>query len=454
MKNKKRAIIILIIIVLILVAIIGLILVQSNNGEEQEDIDLHENVDSSESSDKAFSEINNHDIYYSVRGILDNYISMIKEVNGDQYIEFGKLEQAQDEAISELKSEAIQVLYNTLDSAYIEECGITEDSINELAEGYKQQGDYSKEVTYSLNIEEMYNADLSTNIKLILLKIKINEKESNMMMKLDLQNSTYSIFGQEYIEKYQYNKDTEITNIKVNSESVQSNDYNNFDFVNTDEKYIVNQLFSDYQNYLVNNIQAAYEELDEEYREKKYDNYEEFESYVSEKSEEISESYLDKYIINQYDEYVEYVCLDEDGNYYIFIERSITDCSVILDTYTIDLKDFTDKYNSGDEQIKVGMNIEKIISAINDNDYKYIYNKLDETFRNNTFGNVDNLANYIKENFYENNEAEYDSLVQEGDTFIYELKLKNADNDTEEKDVTIIMKLLEGTDFVMSFSNT
>ena len=79
----------------------------------------------------------------------------------------------------------------------------------------------------------------------------------------------------------------------------------------------------------------------------------------------------------------------------------MTDYSVILDTYTVDLKDFTDKYNSADVSTKVGMNVEKVIEAINDKDYRYVYNKLDETFRNTIRNLVESHIppeNYLTEN--------------------------------------------------------
>lgn len=36
------------------------------------------------------------------------------------------------------------------------------------------------------------------------------------------------------------------------------------------------------------------------------------------------------------------------------------DYTVMLDTYTIDSDEFNNKYNNGSEQLKVGMNLEKI----------------------------------------------------------------------------------------------
>ena len=47
-----------------------------------------------------------------------------------------------------------------------------------------------------------------------------------------------------------------------------------------------------------------------------------------------------------YNDYTQYVVLDENGRYYIFKESSVMNYSVLLDMYTVELQEFTDKYNS------------------------------------------------------------------------------------------------------------
>ena len=453
-SNKKIIIIILCIIFLIIVGIIYFLLVQRNNEEEENTVSqqsVNETVEIS--APQTFQQVDSYNIYYTVKGILNNYIAMIREINGDEYIDFDRLQQSRDEAIVALMDESINSIYNMFDSSYIDENNITEESITSLAEKYRQQGDYSRNVIYDLKINEMYVADISTDINFILVDFTINGNENNMIIKLDFQNSTYSMFGKEYLDIKGYNKDTEISDIEIDTNYISSNNYNTFDFVNADDKYVINQYFSEYQTKLLNNVDSAFELLNQEYREKKYENSQEFSQYVEENYEALQNTYLTKYQINQFDEYKEYVCLDENNQYYIFIEKTLTDYSVILDTYTVDLKDFTDKYNPADVSTKVGMNVEKVIDAINDGDIKYVYNKLDETFRNNTFGNLENFRTYVNENFYEENEVEYLEFSEEGDTYIYGARIKNAQEENSEgKAITLIMKLSEGTDFVMSFS--
>lgn len=452
-SNKKKIIIILCIIFLIMIGIICFLFLQRSNEEGNTVSQQSINGTIENTSPKTFEEVNSYNIYYTVKGILNNYITMIREANGDEYIDFGRLQQSRDEAVEGLVEESVNAIYNMLDSSYVEENNIVEEDITSLAQQYRQQGDYSRNVVYDLKINEMYVAEISTDMDFILVNFAINSIEDNMLIKLDFANNTFSVFGKQYLEDKGYNKDTEISSIKISTNDIESNNYNSFNLVNTDDKYVINQYFSEYQTKLLNNTDSAYELLDKDYRENKYENTEEFSQYVEANYETLQNTYLTKYQINNFDEYKEYVCLDENNNYYIFIERSMTDYSVILDTYTVDLKDFTDKYEPADVSTKVGMNVEKVVEAINDKDYRYVYNKLDETFRNNNFGSLENFSTYMNENFYENNEMEYLEFSEEGDTYIYSARVKNTQEENSEgKEITIIMRLLEGTDFVMSFS--
>lgn len=97
------------------------------------------------------------------------------------------------------------------------------------------------------------------------------------------------------------------------------------------------------------------------------------------------------------------------------------------------------------------MNLEKIQEAINNKDYRYVYRKLNETFRNNNFQNIEMFENYMNTNFFDNNKMTYTNLEKQGDAWLFNAKLNNA-NGKEQKGINLVVKLNEGTDFEMSFS--
>ena len=451
-KSKKIIIIIMLVICLISIFILLSLLKGEEQSEEaREELELEQDI--SNLTDNAFIEVDSYNIYYSVDNILNQYIGYLKNINGDEQFDWERLGISEEEAISAIKEEGTKSIYSALDEQYIESCNISENNIIAIAEELKQNGNYDENINYSLRIEEMYMAEISTDIVIVLVNANINDKDFNWIVKLDLQNSTYSMFGQEYIDEYNYSKDMDISNIDISTNSIENNEYNLFTYMDVTTDYIVTQYFSDFKDRMLNDTEYSYELINEEYREKKYGNYNNYENYVNNNYYEIQAASISKYLVNNYENYTEYVCVDQNGKYYIFREENMLKYNVILDTYTIDLQDFKDKYYAGDEQVKVGMNIEKIIEAVNTKDYSYVYNKMDETFRNNNFGSIESFEEYIRNNFYEYNEVEYTSFTNEGDTYIYTIEIKNAkDEGADIKNCTIIMKLLEDSNFVMSFN--
>lgn len=447
MKNLKKFIIIIFILLILILILLG-VLKDKDKPEE-----IKEEQDISNLLNETFVEVDNYNIYYSINNIINEYIMYFKQINGDEELSLEKLDMSEAEALTVEREEGTKSIYNTLDKKYIDKFNISEKDIVEMAEEFKQKGDYVQDVVYNLKIKEMYMADISPEVTIVLVYANINDKEFNFIAKLDLENSTYSIFGKEYIEKYKYTKDTEISSIEISIDSIESNHYNQFTYVSATTDYIVTQYFSNFKDKVLNNTKDAYELLDEEYRNKRYGNYESYEKYVKENYDEIQDASISKYLVNNYEDYTEYVCLDENGRYYIFRQSTMLDYSVILDTYTIELQDFKDKYYKGNEQVKVGMNIEKIIEAINTKDYDYVYNKMDQTFKKNNFDNIETFKEFIANNFYEYNDIEYINFSKEGNTYIYATNIKNMkDENSTKKGFTVIMKLLEDSDFVISFS--
>ena len=185
-SNKKIIIIILCIIFLIIIGIICFLFLQRNKDEEENTLSQQViNGTVENTSPETFEEIDSYNIYYTVKGILNNYITMIREANGDEYIDFGRLQQSRDEAVAGLVDESVNAIYNMFDSSYVEENNIAEEDITTLAQQYRQQGDYSRNVVYDLKINEMYVADISTDMDFILVNFAINGIEDNMLIKLD-----------------------------------------------------------------------------------------------------------------------------------------------------------------------------------------------------------------------------------------------------------------------------
>ena len=168
--------------------------------------------------------------------------------------------------------------------------------------------------------------------------------------------------------------------------------------------------------------------------------------------EELTGITVEEYLANVYEEYNEFVCKDKYGRIYVFNVKDPLNYSVKLDTNTILTDKFKTTYDSGDTKEKVLLNINKWIQMLNNRDYSSAYKALDETFRNNNFGNEDKFEEYMREKYPLHYSITFNEYNEENDVSIVAITLKDITNkDTTTKDLKIIMKLNENYDFVMSF---
>ena len=59
--------------------------------------------------------------------------------------------------------------------------------------------------------------------------------------------------------------------------------------------------------------------------------------------------------------------------------------------------------------------------------------------------------NYMKTNFYAQNKLGYTSYEKNGDLYIYKMVITNGENSSQTIEKQFVVKLLDGTNFVMSF---
>ena len=274
------------------------------------------------------------------------------------------------------------------------------------------------------------------------------------ILNIDNSNSTYSI---EPI----FNVNN-VNDIELNTEelTIEKNRYNTYVQKEYTEEDICEQYMTMYKALMLSNTNEAYKYLDNEYRNLKYGSLQEYKDFIISNNDDINDFEMKAYSINGN----RYVCKDGKDNFYIFNVNKVLDYTVVLDTYTVDLPEFTEKYNKVNAQEKVALNINKVITALNNKDYKYIYNKLADSFKDNYFNNEDELKEYLSNKLYDNNEINFGKFSDEGNgIYTYEIELSEISNENEAAQegkgdnfarikMNVVMQLKEGTDFVMSFS--
>ena len=448
MNKIKKYIIITILILLVLI----LIIIKINSRSKISPIDpdsgpqglTNEENTKINDMEKMLKIETNRNTFYEVKNCVIKFYMHYMDLFDKQISKM-----AVGEKIESQKSEN-ENLYNMLDKEYIEANDITVDNISSKLSPIKQS---------FIDISKMYVEKKTDNIYVYIVTGTLREKVSGntsniqIMVKIDTTNKTFKVLLEDYISKKYTNIQLgEQIDIKIDN-TIENNSINIYNYeIISDENYI-EDIFEQYKDDFVYNKQEAYNKLNEEYKNSRFSSFENFDMYINNNIKSLIIAKIDKYQKTIYPEYTQYICIDNKGNYYIFREKSVMNYTVILDQHTIDLPEFIEKYNNASNENKVAMNTEKIKDALNTKDYKYVYEKLDTTFKQNNFPSQENLEQFINNKLFETNKFEYTNIEEKSGIYIFTLNVSDyTGKDTRIVKLNIIMQLEEGTDFVMSFS--
>ena len=273
-------------------------------------------------------------------------------------------------------------------------------------------------------------------------------------LNLDSKNNTFCIYPYEYLLEKKYNqlKDGDILKIQAIDE-IEKKEYNVFEDQSNRYKTIAVPYFEKLKIDLIYDSEYAYNQLDNNYKINKFNNsFEEFEKYINNNKNKILNMQIKKYARYYYDGYIQYIVVDNNGDYYIFNETSTLNYKIILDAYTIDQPDFIERYDTATDEKKAGYDINKFIQAINNKDYKYAYNCLADSFKQNKFQTQSNFEEYIKKNFYENSILKSATASKQGSYYTCSIVLENKDSEGQTMQKTFTVNLKDDRKFELSFT--
>ncbi len=275
--------------------------------------------------------------------------------------------------------------------------------------------------------------------------------EKYFIVRVDVYNLTCEI---EELNENQY-EDIDQINLEDDETEIISNGNNSFEYVQVSNEDMCRKYLEDFVEKEFSNPEEAYSIIDEEYKNIRFPTFEDYQEYLEEYQDILQGAVLSEYSVEIKDEYREYTLVDNYDNTYIVKAKGVMDYTILLDNYTIKVDTYEENYSNLSDEQKVQANAYIFLQMINTKDYSHAYAQLDETFRNNNFATLDEFKEYVNNNFFTYNLAITSSadINVEGNTYIYEIPIRSGSGSAaEEKELTIIMQLLEGTDFVMSFS--
>lgn len=426
MENIKKIIIAIVIIAILLtIVLLSMILNNFNNIDSVSGNEInYEDFQGEYIPEVELKKVSNKNKYFAVKQIVNDYISYISNS------EYGA-----------------QALEQVLAGKYKTDFNINSQNI---------KANLSKYAGTEIYIEDMYEQEKSESVSIIIVKGKTKTSNIgfNSIIKIDSLNQAFEIYPEEFMNKYGYNDISKVANLtEIDTTDISTNTYNSFNYNNITNKQMCNYYLEDYVYNVITNIESSYNLLDEEYREKRFGNLDSYKSYVYANLNRIKNVELAEYTTVKYDDYKQYVCIDKEGNYYLFRETDIMEYTILLDTYTVVLPEFVEKYNKAETQEKVALNINNFIQSVNDENYDYAYNVLNETFKSNKFASQTGFETYIRNNLFANNKVEFVEYNVENNTYVYTINISDANSDNSNKiSMTVIMQLGSGTTYTMSFS--
>lgn len=441
MKNIKLYIAILSIFLVILIGAIVIINYTQKRIEKQEE--EKQVGDVSEDLATEIQKLNNHTTYNSIEKMFENLYM------------YGRVQNK-------------TAVYSLIDEIYIQKNDIEmENVISRLSLNDKKKNQLKVKEIY-----EMQDLSFSTYFVKIYNRENINEKWYYILY-MDNQQGTFSL---EPISENEYNSYVQGNEIlEIKEKIIARNDYNKILRKSLNENEIAKKYFDDYIENALYNIEESYNSIEEEYRQKKFGNIEEYKKYIKSKKEQLismgeitiktredfqtEDEYkkyinslkgLEKYRVIRNEDSTQYICIDEYGNYYLFNPIASFEYTVILDNYTVDVPDFIEEYNTSEENKKVKLNIQKLVTATKQGDYKYVYSKLDDSFKSTNFPTQASFEKYIKEKYNIEDKIGFTKYEKINNVHIYDIEVTKTNGN--KINAQIVMQLKEGTDFVMSFS--
>ncbi len=392
-----------------------------------------------QNQEEVLKKITNDYEYMCVKNCIDTYHKSIKKALAD------KLENTSE-------------IYGLLDNQYIEFKGITRSNI-------KEKIPYDK---FSFVINEVYKKEeLNTNIEYLVEGNLINETTEDVidykyLIRMDLANNLYAVILDDFIGE----KDISFENFEIENKEIENTPYNHLSIESINNNKIAITLYNDFKTRVMYNTDSACKKVNQEYYQKRFESQEELKDYL-ENNIKITDSEIMSYKAKEYDNNRFYFISDKDNKIYIFQVTDLNSYTVMLDDYTIDIEEKIiaeqNNNNLNSEEEKIERFINKIERAINEKNYNYLYNNLNEKFKENNYKSKEKLQEYLEENFYENTSLElksYKNLVEENGIYVIEAYVTDksedinweAETEFEFAIVTFMLHLNEDGSFEYSFS--
>ena len=406
MKNNKQIVFVLLLVIIMFIIVIVVskkaidkedLIKQNTNEYYPEMIEYGDGKD----EEKESGNIDWKKGYFAITRILNIFSNTLKENDNEKILKL-------------------------VDQKYLEK----NNNLNTLKNKYKTD----KAIIYSGSYE-----NISENITLYNVKSNIGD----LYIKVELINNTIDGLFSIIPEKLENEE-----NLK---EKIAENDLNRISFDGGTNDEIAQNLYLRYIYTCINDLNEAYNLLDENYKNQKFRNFNSFDYYI--RTITVDTEAKISYTFNTNFYMTEYRVTDIYGNTFIFYYDNNIEYTLTLDGYTEMTNMQIDKYISLDDVDKAKENLNYFIQAINTFDYQTAYSKLMEETKREFYPNQESFTSFIDQNLFTHNVLDIKELSDNDEKmYQFNIELKNQKNFDEKVKLNIIVKLIENNDYEIAFS--
>ena len=316
-------------------------------------------------------------------------------------------------------------------------------------------------------IDKIFKAPVRDSKDIYYVYYRLQNKSTNgvinkqLILKIDKKNVLFSIYPYEFLKEINYTDLKENDKISldvVSIEDIERNSYNMYNarLIKKDDLVYVQELIDRTKFEIQHDLINLYNKVDEEYKEVIFDNdIKIFERFINNKKENYLKDVYKGYQIYPQEDYLQYIAVFENSlSHYVFNMKNLMNYTIQFDNYSTALPPYMEIYEMNYSHIKAKYCIDRVRKAINDNNYRFIYNKLNSIQRNNYYKNYDEFENFIKTYFYKENTFDYGDCIRFSDNlYQYTISAKNSSNSLSyNRKFNMTVELKENGDFRISIT--
>ena len=456
-KNKKSLIILIVLLIIVFLLFIYYLKknkenIQQNNNQNEVnnieknmlDFDLYK-----ENTENKVNVENNNEPYIGEVEDIDSWGEDIPITEEDL-----RLQYITDTYSYFLTKQCLTSFYSSKQTAY-------NVLPNELKQ-YDISNFYGRIEEASFCIDDIYyaNVSLSKDIFVVYYRLEIgngNYSNSCSIVKIDKKNLSFSIYPYEYL-KFK-NIDTlgendVIPRDVIYLDDIEKTEYNHYriDDISTTEVACIREVFERCRFDYDFDKKHLYSCLNEDYKNQRFENFDNFINYLN--TSNVLKGSVEKYQVEKMNGYMQYVVFGSYDNHYIVNYFNIMSYDLLLDEYTIYAQNYLNVYSSNLPTVQAKYCIDRVRKAINDKNYKFVYEKLDLVYKNSNFLDYNSFESYIKQIFYEKNSFELLNFKKlSSNIFEYTVKITDeTGKNLSYRQLNMTVTLKNDADFVISIT--